>query len=62
MQWIWDPEKNDENQRKHSISFETAGLVFDDPLHIPIEDPYEDEAKLKPRWDVHLSGDADQLS
>ena len=47
MQWIWDPEKNDENRRKHSISFETARLVFDDPLHISIEDPYEDEPRTR---------------
>ena len=32
MRWIWDPQKNAENQRKHGLSFETAMLVFDDPL------------------------------
>ena len=47
MQWIWDPEKNDENWRKHRISFDTARLVFDDRLHISIEDPYEDEPRTR---------------
>lgn len=32
MPWTWDPNKNRENKRKHGISFETAQLVFDDPL------------------------------
>lgn len=32
MPWIWDAEKNRENKRKHGLSFETAQLVFDDPL------------------------------
>ena len=47
MQWTWDPEKNDENWRKHHISFETARLVFDDRLRIPVEDPYEDEPRSR---------------
>ena len=32
MVWTWDTAKNRENRRKHGISFETAQLVFDDPL------------------------------
>lgn len=32
--WIWDPEKNRINQRKHGISFETARLVFYDLLSV----------------------------
>ncbi|HUH62239.1 MAG TPA: BrnT family toxin, partial [Terracidiphilus sp.] len=27
----WDPAKDRENQRKHSVSFETASLIFEDP-------------------------------
>lgn len=34
MNFVWDESKNQINQRKHRVSFETARLVFDDPLHI----------------------------
>ena len=47
MPWTWDPEKNDENRRKHHISFEMARLVFDDPLYVSVEDPYEDEPRSR---------------
>ena len=47
VQWTWDPEKNDENRRKHLISFEMARLVFDDPLYVSVEDPYEDEPRSR---------------
>ena len=30
----WDESKNRSNQSKHKVSFETAQLVFDDPLHV----------------------------
>lgn len=33
MKFIWDDNKNHINQQKHQVSFETAQLVFDDPLH-----------------------------
>ncbi len=32
MRWTWDGEKNRRNRRVHGLSFETAQLVFDDPL------------------------------
>lgn len=32
MRWTWDPEKDRANKRKHGLSFETAQLVFGDPL------------------------------
>ena len=44
MRWRWDPDKAAANRVKHGVSFETAVLVFDDPLH---------ESKL----DVHPDGD-----
>ena len=44
--WIWDPEKARINRRKHGVSFETASLVFDDPLSVSQPDPYPYE----PRW------------
>ena len=31
MRFEWDPTKNEINQAKHGIDFETAQLVFDDP-------------------------------
>jgi len=30
----WNDQKNKINRNKHGVSFETASLVFDDPLHI----------------------------
>jgi uncharacterized DUF497 family protein len=30
MRFEWDDQKNRVNQQKHSISFETAALVFND--------------------------------
>jgi len=41
MKFTWDENKNAINKTKHGISFETAKLVFNDPLHISIQDRYE---------------------
>ena len=38
MRFEWDEAKNRHNIRKHKISFETAKLVFDDPLQRSIRD------------------------
>ena len=43
----WDDAKNDSNQRKHSVSFAAAQLVFDDPLHITRQDRIENGEQ---RW------------
>jgi hypothetical protein len=32
MQFEWDPEKDQENQAKHRVSFDEASTVFGDPL------------------------------
>ncbi len=32
MAWLWDAKKSQANRRKHGLGFETAALVFDDPL------------------------------
>lgn len=40
--WTWDPDKAEANKAKHGVSFETATLVFDDPLHIAVPDPHPD--------------------
>lgn len=35
----WDPEKADENRRKHGVPFDEAITVFSDPLSILLPDP-----------------------
>jgi uncharacterized protein len=40
MRFIWDEHKNHRKQLKHKISFETAALVFDDPLAISIQERF----------------------
>lgn len=39
MHWTWDENKNRTNRRKHGLSFETAKLVFEDPLMVQRPDP-----------------------
>ena len=41
MKFAWDETKNGINRRKHQVSFETAQLVFDDPLHVSKQDRIE---------------------
>ena len=38
MRFEWDEEKNDANQRKHTVAFEIAARVFADPNYILRED------------------------
>jgi uncharacterized protein len=38
MRFEWDKRKSRENRAKHKISFETATLVFDDPLAVSAPD------------------------
>ena len=45
MRWTWDHNKNRTNKRTHGLSFETAQLVFDDPLAASRRDPYPDEQR-----------------
>lgn len=47
--WEWDDAKNVSNKSKHGLTFETAVLVFDDPLHQTFPDPYEYEE----RWHTY---------
>lgn len=30
----WDDHKNEINKKKHGLSFESASLIFEDPLHV----------------------------
>lgn len=45
MRWVWDEEKNRINKRDHGLSFETAQLVFNDPLAMSQADPHPDAAR-----------------
>ncbi|MEI6745660.1 MAG: BrnT family toxin, partial [Methylococcaceae bacterium] len=47
MKFIWDESKNATNKIKHGVDFETAKFVFDDPLHISIQDRHENGEE---RW------------
>jgi uncharacterized DUF497 family protein len=42
VRWTWDPDKAAANRAKHGLAFETAVLVFDDPLHASKPDPHPD--------------------
>jgi uncharacterized DUF497 family protein len=42
VRWTWDLGKATANRAKHGLSFETAVLVFDDPLHASRPDPHPD--------------------
>jgi len=47
MKIVWDENKNRINRNKHRVSFETAQLVFDDPLHVSRQDRVEGDEQ---RW------------
>ena len=47
-EWTWDAEKARANFEKHGVSFETAALVFDDPMLISEPDTHRDDD----RWRV----------
>ena len=45
LPWTWDEDKNRNNKQKHGLGFETAKLVFDDPLMAHWPDPNSDEER-----------------
>jgi uncharacterized protein len=45
LRWIWDDQKNRVNQQKHGLGFETALLVFNDPLALSRRDSYSGEER-----------------
>ena len=47
MIFEWNEDKNKLNQRKHGIDFDTDKLVFNDPLHISIQDRHKEGEE---RW------------
>ncbi len=38
MRFEWDEGKDRANRAKHGVSFHTARLVFEDPLHLSLQD------------------------
>jgi len=48
--YVWNRYKNDLNQRKHHLSFETASLVFDDPFHT--EEFDEENSIIEERFNI----------
>ncbi len=47
MLWEWDQAKNRANLQAHGIEFDTAILVFDDPLAATVPDPHPDEERWR---------------
>lgn len=47
MEWTWNKEENRINKRDHGLSFETAGLVFADPLALSCVVPHHPD---RHRW------------
>jgi uncharacterized protein len=47
VRFEWDENKNESNQAKHDISFETAALVFKDPNRLLFIERVEDGEE---RW------------
>jgi uncharacterized protein len=48
MRFEWDEAKNRRNLAKHGLSFETAGLVFEDPHALSFQDRVvEDEERWR---------------
>ena len=47
MPWTWSMDKDRQNRRKHGLGFETAQLVFDDPLALSQPDPHSGEERWR---------------
>lgn len=47
MLFFWDPEKAEENLKKHGVSFEVAQTVFDDPFQLSVLDKKQ---RHEERW------------
>jgi uncharacterized DUF497 family protein len=46
MQFKWDEHKNKANKSKHSIDFETATRLWDDPNRIEIQTSFAEEDRI----------------
>ena len=47
VDWVWSAAKDKRNRVKHSISFDTAMLVFLDQYALTVPDPFPDEVRLR---------------
>ena len=47
MDFEWDPDKEQSNQRKHGISFFEASTVFGDPMELTIYNPDHSEGEYR---------------
>lgn len=47
MQFEWDPDKAERNERKHGISFLEACTVFNDDYASTVLDPHHSEADIR---------------
>jgi len=47
VRFDWDETKNAINLRKHRVDFDTASLIFDDPLYVSMQDR---EVDGEERW------------
>jgi len=47
MEFEWDRRKADQNQKKHSVSFDEAVTVFYDPLAATFNDPDHSTAERR---------------
>ena len=45
MWFIWDENKNTTNFKKHGVDFDTAKLVFSDPLALTLHNYYPHEER-----------------
>lgn len=58
MSFQWDPDKAENNSKKHGVEFADAVGVFTDELALSIEDP---DSLSERRWVVIGRGLTDQL-
>ena len=55
MNWTWDLAKARSNRNIHRVSFETASLVFEDPMLISEPDPHPDVDRWRVIGRVNMS-------
>ncbi|MCK5811733.1 MAG: BrnT family toxin [Clostridiales bacterium] len=59
MTYEWDSKKNEDNVKKHGISFEKASRVFADPLQLSVVD--KRFSYFEERWITIGKADEEQL-
>lgn len=47
LEFEWSDVKSEANRRKHSVRFEEAKTVFNDPLSVTIADPSHSESEQR---------------